>query len=81
MNESNDNVKFLNDVNSSAYIDEIQRVQDSPYYSPLKLQQQGQKFKEFQESGRYTDTFVGDYLKDNGLYYLTDTQDIMITKR
>ena len=39
MNESDDNAKFLNDVNSSAYIEEIRRVQESRYFSPLKLKE------------------------------------------
>ena len=59
MNESDDNAKFLNDVNSSAYIDEIRRVKESNYFSPTDLKEQGQKLKAFQESGRYDEIFNG----------------------
>ena len=72
MNETDDNLKFLQDVNSSAYIDEIRRVQDSKYFSICKLQEQGKNFKVFQESGKFEEIFNGQYLKNGGLYYLTN---------
>ena len=68
MNESDDDLRFLNDVNSSAYIDEILRVQENVHFSPLKLKEQQQKFKAFQEGGKYDEIFNGQYLKAGRRY-------------
>ena len=40
MNESDDNVKFLKDVNSSAYIEEIRKVQGSDKWDVRNLKEQ-----------------------------------------
>jgi hypothetical protein len=46
-------------MNSSAYLDEIRRVQSKPKFSEQDLQNQRTQIKKMQDSGKYDHIFIG----------------------
>ena len=71
-NLENANEKFLNDPNSSGYIEEVLKVQTSPKFSVEKLREQSSQIKQMADSGKYDHIFIGSILKNKGMFYLSE---------